>query len=73
MQEPCQKASGFVFCSMHAEEREKRRLFWEGIGKICTTKSELPLNYQRHPYLSPGCSEEFYPTTEDSNRDSASA
>ncbi len=30
MQELCQKASGFVFCSMHAADG-KERLFWEGI------------------------------------------
>jgi PAS domain S-box-containing protein len=47
-QEPCQKPSAFVFCSMRAEERENKN-YWEGVGKICTSK----LTYQRHPYLSP--------------------
>ncbi len=34
-QEPCQKASGFVFCSMRAEEMENQN-FREGAGKIYT-------------------------------------
>ncbi|SRR5260370_19056800 len=34
---------------MHAEEGEKKGLFWEGIGKICTSKSELP----KTSYFSP--------------------
>jgi hypothetical protein len=37
MQEPCQKASGFVFFSMHAAEGGKRVSF----GKV-PGKSELP-------------------------------
>jgi hypothetical protein len=44
--------------------RGRERLFWEGIGKICTTKSDIRISHLD--------SEGFHPTTEGSNWDSNS-
>lgn len=39
--------------------RVKGRLFWEGIGKICTTKSDLPKVISRYGNKIPGDEEEW--------------
>ena len=49
---------------MHAEEGEEKDSFWEGIGKICTIKSDIRISHLD--------SEGFHPTTEGSNWDSNS-
>lgn len=45
MQELCQKASGFVLCSMHAEDGEEKDSFGKVSGKFCTIKSDIRISH----------------------------